>query len=64
MPSVVGVAFLVLGSIIFSVTLVIVCGKRKLSERKECSRRNHHIPGQEAKKVKLSISFLINIKII
>ncbi|KAL7645378.1 UNVERIFIED_CONTAM: hypothetical protein RMT77_003764 [Armadillidium vulgare] len=50
MPSVVAISFLILGSVIFSFTLVIVCGKRKLYQRKLCSRRDPHIPGEEAKK--------------
>lgn len=51
MPSVVALSFMVLSSIIFSITLIIVCGKRKLYQRKECSRRDPHVPGQEAQKV-------------
>lgn len=55
MPSVVAISFLILGSVIFSFTLVIVCGKRKLYQRKLCSRRDPHIPGEEAKKVSFTL---------
>ena len=53
MSNVVALVIMVVGTIILAIYLSVSCGKRKLSRHKNCSRRDPHVPGEEARKVSL-----------